>query len=847
VKIVRIIARLNVGGPAQHVTWVTAAMRETGHDTVLVTGSVARGEADMKGFALSHGVRPVVIPEMSRELSVLDVITLAKLWRLLVRERPDVIHTHTAKAGAVGRAAAFLYRWMTPKAVIGRPRQCVIVHTYHGHVFHGYHGPLLTRLFLTIERILARVATDRIVVLSEQQRAEIHETFKIGRAAQFAIVPLGLDLSRFDRSRDVERRAQFREPLGVDQRCVLVGIVGRLVEIKNHELFLHGIAEMVAARGRTARPVLFIIIGDGHLRSKLEGMVRELGITEHVRFEGTREDPEVFLAGLDLVVLTSKNEGTPLVIIESFASRTPVLSTAVGGVGDLLGSPSPTWAPEEGTYKIVERGVLVRSGDRRALVAAMHDLADDEHLRDDLARRIGASAAELEPYSVERLRRDLETLYQDAMALSFPNASPVRAGNRKSILVITQVFVPDPASVGQHMADVTSELARRGHRVTVLTSDRGYADPRIRYSRKELQGGVSIRRLALTSFGKSSLFTRLAGAFSFFVQTLWFGLLARDVDSILVSTVPSTAALAGAIVGFLKGARLTYWVMDLNPDQAVALGVAAPNSAAVRLFDWMNRVVLKRAVAVVAMDRFMATRLLAKLDVSDRLHVVSPWAHEQYIKPTVAIGNRFREQHQFGDRFVVMYSGNHSLVNPLTTIIDAAVALQGDSRFVFVFIGDGAAKADVLRANATNIVHFPYQPLEALSTSLGAADVHVVTMGDDMSGIVHPSKVYGALAAGRPIVFVGPTQSPITELLAGTDVGWHFVHGDVSGLVAKLRELASLSPAERIAINQRAGGLLASRGLAKNAMCGAICDLVEAAPEVLPLDRRSNDALAGFY
>src|SRR6266496_6039631 len=151
-KVLRIIARLNVGGPARHVVWLTEGLTRSGYDTVLIAGVVPSGEEDMSYLAASSGITPLILPEMSRELSLKDAITVWKLFRLMRREQPDIVHTHTAKAGAVGRFAGLMYRWLTPAALAGKPRKRLFVHTYHGHVFHGYYGPLKSRLFLAIER-----------------------------------------------------------------------------------------------------------------------------------------------------------------------------------------------------------------------------------------------------------------------------------------------------------------------------------------------------------------------------------------------------------------------------------------------------------------------------------------------------------------------------------------------------------------------------------------------------------------------------------------------------------------------------------------------------------------------
>ena len=172
-KVIRIIARLNVGGPAKHVVWLTRGLHESGFATLLVAGSVPEGEEDMSYFAYGLGVKPTYIPEMSREISLKDVVTIWKLYRLFLREQPDVVHTHTAKAGTVGRVAGFIYRWLTLGSVIGRPRKCKFVHTYHGHIFHSYYGNLKTRVFISIEKLLAALVTDRVVVISEQQAFEI--------------------------------------------------------------------------------------------------------------------------------------------------------------------------------------------------------------------------------------------------------------------------------------------------------------------------------------------------------------------------------------------------------------------------------------------------------------------------------------------------------------------------------------------------------------------------------------------------------------------------------------------------------------------------------------------------
>jgi glycosyltransferase involved in cell wall biosynthesis len=437
-KVVRIIARLNVGGPARHVVWLTAGLQSAEFESMLVAGVVPPGEDDMSYFAAEHAVSPVIIPEMSREISPKDAITVWKLFRLLKRVRPDLVHTHTAKAGTVGRLAGLLYRWWTPATLIGRPRRCRFVHTYHGHIFHSYYGRLKTRLFLLIEKTLARLATDRIIVISPQQRREIHETFGVGSARQFATIPLGLDTNLFA---DYERRRPtLREELRADKEEILVGIVGRLTEVKNHRLFLEAAARFKeklkragGGGGDAARRVRFVIIGDGQLRGALEEQARQLGLGDDLLFLGTRNDPENFYPGLDVVALTSLNEGTPLTLIEAMANARPCIATAVGGVVDLLGERLTASSEEddasEEAWTVCERGVRVQANDAESFSQALARLIAEPDLRNDLGER--GRRYVVENYSKDRLLADVEKLYRE-LAEEKSQESAVSKARRKS-------------------------------------------------------------------------------------------------------------------------------------------------------------------------------------------------------------------------------------------------------------------------------------------------------------------------------------------------------------------------------------------------------------------------------
>lgn len=399
----------------------------------------------------------------------------------------------------------------------------------------------------------------------------------------------------------------------------------------------------------------------------------------------------------------------------------------------------------------------------------------------------------------------------------------------RTLVAICQVYPPDPTSVGQYLAGAAEEMVRRGWRVVVLTSREGYDDPSVCYASREVRNGVEVVRLARTSFGKGSLASRLAGGLAFVARAALRSLFVGRIDRVLVSTVPPMAALAALATHRLRGAPITYWVMDLNPDQIVALGLVRPGAMPVRLFDWLNHRILARASHVIVLDRFMADRVNAKRDVSHKLSVVPPWPLDDYLEPVPHDSNPFRAAHGLGGKRVVMYSGNHGPSNPLSTILAAAARLQDESRLLFLFIGGGVGKREVEEARLPNVRTLPYQPLETLRHSLSAADLHLVTLGDAVVGIVHPCKLYGAMAVSRPILYVGPAESHVGDLLQRAPFGWSLRHGDVDGAVTFLRGLVSLPEAELAARGARGRRLVESE-LAKSLLCGRLCNLLEQVP-----------------
>ncbi|MBX6387216.1 MAG: glycosyltransferase, partial [Microbispora sp.] len=327
-----------------------------------------------------RGVDVVDIPELGRAIRPWDdLMALAKLVRLLRRARPAIVHTHTAKAGVLGRIAAIL---------AGVP---IRVHTFHGHVFHGYFGPLTTRLFLAIERRLAR-RTTCILTVSESQAAELAGRYRLCARERIRVMPLGLDLDRFRAVDRAALRDEFRAEVRAGDDPV-VSIIGRLVPIKDHDLFLDAAARLLR-RGLAAT---FVIVGGGPEEARLRERARANDLADRVRFLGWRSDLERIYAGSDVVALTSRNEGTPVCLIEALAAGCAIAATDVGGVRDVL---------EDGRV-----GLLVPPGDADAFAGALERLLVDEPLRRPFIERGPASAEQR--YTVQRLLHDMAALYDE--------------------------------------------------------------------------------------------------------------------------------------------------------------------------------------------------------------------------------------------------------------------------------------------------------------------------------------------------------------------------------------------------------------------------------------------------
>lgn len=400
VRVLRLITRLNAGGPARHVVWLSRGLSKKGYETLLVSGEAAKGEDDLSALAAEEGVGLRQIRGLSREVDPLaDARALVSLRRILREFEPHIVHTHTAKAGLVGRLATRL--WNTGRRGAERAR---VVHTFHGNVLSGYFPPWKERAFRWLERRLAHHASDAIVVLSPEQRSEIVDRFRVAPANKVYVVPLALDLSRFEKLPD---RQAFRRGMGFEEDAFVVGVVGRIAPIKNHEMFLRVAASVL----RAVPKARFVVVGDGEGAGRLRSLGESLELGDAIRFAGLRTDLACVYAGLDAVALTSRNEGTPLSLIEAMASGKPIVATDVGGVGDLL---TKEWSGAVADRRFAEsaepRGLLVPSGDVDSFVLALSRLARDPACRQRLGEAGRAYAFRF--HGLPRLFDDVDDLYR---------------------------------------------------------------------------------------------------------------------------------------------------------------------------------------------------------------------------------------------------------------------------------------------------------------------------------------------------------------------------------------------------------------------------------------------------
>jgi glycosyltransferase involved in cell wall biosynthesis len=390
-RVARIITRLNIGGPSIQAIDLSRALTSSGFETCLIHGRLADGEGDMTTLLPLGDTRTVYLADLVRPISPLrDLRALWRIYRTLRSWQPDIVHTHMAKAGSLGRLAALAYN-----TTRGSGRRARLIHTYHGHVFEGYFGSPSTRVFLFVERWLAR-RTDALIAISPQVKEDLLHTYRVAREEQLRLIPLGFNLDRLLGVSTPERqraRASFQIP----DAAIVVTTVGRLTAIKQHTLFL----EMADRLARRSDRFAFLIAGDGELRPALEARARELGLAARVRFLGWRGDLDTVYGATDIFVLTSRNEGTPVALIEAMAAGVPSVSTDVGGVRDVVTGPL--------------LGTLVPFGDPDALADAVAALAGAPERREAVG--LAGRASVRERFHATRLVEDIRALYWQLLGI----------------------------------------------------------------------------------------------------------------------------------------------------------------------------------------------------------------------------------------------------------------------------------------------------------------------------------------------------------------------------------------------------------------------------------------------
>lgn len=384
IKILRIINRFNIGGPTYNATFLTRFISDE-FETLLIGGLPEEGEADSLHILEEYNVKPLLIKELQRAPNFKSDRSAYKRIKQIIQEyQPDIVHTHAAKAGALGRKAA---------KSCGVP---VIVHTFHGHVFHSYFGKVKTKLFQFIEQRLAKKST-RIIAISNTQKSELVDEFKIASSSKTTVIPLGFDLQKFNKNA-TENREITREKFNIKDNEIAIALIGRLAPIKDHTFFLEVIEEI---KNQTTKAIRIFIVGDGEERNSIENRIKEIEQNNRFKIEMTSwiKDIAAFNPGMDIICLTSKNEGTPVSLIEAQASNVAVISTDVGGVKDILIEN--------------ETGFIVTKGAIKEYTEKLLKLIEDDKLRNSMAEKGWSFVKEKFHYST--LVRNVADLYKELL------------------------------------------------------------------------------------------------------------------------------------------------------------------------------------------------------------------------------------------------------------------------------------------------------------------------------------------------------------------------------------------------------------------------------------------------
>ena len=715
IRVLRVIARLNVGGPALHVSYLSRELDKLGYETTLVAGSIGGSEGSMEYVADELGVRPVYLPALQREISPLQDLAAARQLLRLIRElRPDILHTHTAKAGAVGRLAVRM-------AGAARPR--VVVHTFHGHVLRGYFGPAKTEAFRRLEQELAR-SSDALIAVSPEVRDDL-VALGVAPAEKIAVIRLGLDLDQRLATPPGAADA-LRAELGVPDERFLVGWLGRMTEIKRADELLRAFAHL--REGGADADLL--LVGDGPLRADLEVLASELGIRDRTHFTGFRSDVGTIYAASDAIALTSANEGTPVSVIEAQAAGKPVVSTDVGGVRDIV---------TDGVS-----GFVVPPGDVDAVADKLRLLADDPELR---ARLGAAGVSARERYSVPRLVHDVDVLYRDLLeraaprkkaarrpvplARALPETPTAKAQRPLRIVLVSQYFPPEVGATQSRMQAFAEFLAERGHQVTVIAEFPNHplgripAEYRGRVLEDDRSNPYRVLRVWVRTSPEKTQMTRLSFYLSYMGLATAVAPLAGRADVVVATTPPLFTAVAGLAIARMNGAPFVLDVRDLWPAAATSLLQISPGWET-RVAEGIERMLYRSATAVTAVTRPFCEHV-------DRIRDAPPATTllPNGTLPQFFVDGARDPAHRFGvgdDRFLVTFAGILGIAQALPSAIEAAEQLNGSADIAFV--GDGPMRdivAGLASEKGLSNVHFhPQVPLDEIPPILAASDALLV-------------------------------------------------------------------------------------------------------------------------
>ncbi len=791
IRVLRVIARLNVGGPALHVSYLTNGLEERGYETTLVAGSIGAGEGSMDYVARELGVQPVYVPALQREIGLgLERRAVGALLDLIRSFRPHVMHTHTAKAGAIGRIAA---------ALAGRDRPPVVVHTFHGHVLRGYFGRGRTVGFRLIEHALAR-GSDALIAVSPEVRDDL-VALGVAPVSKISVIRLGLDLERRTRCRPGEGVA-LRRDLGIPRDRFLVAWLGRMTHIKRTEDLIDAVAR---ARARGA-DIGLLLVGDGPLRAELKSRVVAARLEETSHFLGFREDVAAIYDAADAVALTSANEGTPVTVIEALAAGRPVVATDVGGVPDVV---------EDGVT-----GHLVPAGDIDAITAGLTRLEADRQR----AAAMGEAGRRrvFDRYAVPRLIGDIDTLYRSLLESCDPTRGRTYGGLGRSlvpaipglppfaerrrdrplrVVLVSQYFSPEIGATQSRMQAFADHLAARGHDVTVVCEfpnhPHGVVPDRYRgrLVEDDRSNAYRVLRVAVLVTPEKTQRTRMAFYLSYMAMAIAAAPRLGRADVIVATSPPLFAAAAGAVLARLMRAPFVLDVRDLWPAAAASLNQLS-NPVALRGSQVVEAGLYRWADTVTAVTRPFCTHIDMVRDRPPTAIFLPNGTLPQFLEASPDGGREALGVDD--DRFLATFAGNLGIAQALPTILDAADRSRAEVDYALV--GEGPI-GESLRAEAAarqlGNVHFhPQVPLEEVASLLAASDALLVTLAGHptFAGFV-PSKMVDFMATGRPLVLSAAGEP--ARILEDAGAGIAVPPEDADALAESLRWLRANPDAAR--------------------------------------------------